>query len=376
MLEVLITDAYATPALLTRRWLPASLRARLAARHADGLPADRVQSLWETTIVEHVRHGLGFSKRETWLKLDGRFGDAAAAAARRTGANLLIYSPHAWEAFTARYSHAPTRVLFQYHPHPALESRVIEEDRRRFPGFGESFTEGRSGAVAAHVNREGDSWRHADAIICSSAFTRRSLVEAGCDERRCHVIAYGIDLPASTPVMPDRRGFQALFVGSAGQRKGLHHLLMAWQHASLPADSRLTIVSRVVDDGVRRLACRVRGVEICEGLPASDRDALYARSHVMAMPSLVEGFGQVYLEALAHGCPVLGTPHSALPELGGAADGIFVVPPGAVDHLTAELERLARLLPNEPRLRTAARATAARYPWSAFRHRVRDVAVQ
>ena len=376
LLEVLITDAYATPSLLAQWWLPKSLQARLAGRQAAGLPADRVQSLWETTVVEHTRHALGFSKRQTWLKLDGRFGEAAAAAARQTRANLLMYSPYAWEAFTARYAHAPRRVLFQYHPHPDLESKVIEEDRRRFPGFGESFADGHGGTASdAQVNRERESWRHADAIICSSAFTRRSLIEAGCDARICHVIPYGIDVPAEPSISPKTTGFEVLFVGSGGQRKGLHHLLLAWQRASLPADSRLTIVSRAIDHGIRRLAEEGRGIQIRERLGAADRDALYSHSHVMAMPSLVEGFGQVYLEALAHGCPVLGTPHSGLPDLGGEADGIFVVSPGDIDQLTAKLETLARRLPAEPSVRTAARATAARLPWSTFRRRVREVAV-
>jgi glycosyltransferase involved in cell wall biosynthesis len=224
------------------------------------------------------------------------------------------------------------------------------------------------------LNRERESWRHADAIICSSAFTRRSLVEAGCDENRCHVIPYGIDVPAASGARPQPHGFEAVFVGSGGQRKGLHHLLLAWQRASLPPHSRLTVITRAIDRGIARLAREVRGVEILENLSAADRDAFYARSHVMVMPSLVEGFGQVYLEALAHGCPVLGTAHSALPDLGSEADGIFLVSPGDVDQLTAKLEALARRLPAEPNLRAAARATAARLPWSAFRRRVREVA--
>ena len=375
LLEVLITDAYATPSL--QQWLPASVGARLANRRAEGLPPERVHSLWDTTLVEHTRHALGFSRRETWLKLDGRFGEAAATAARRTRANLLIYSPYAWEAFTARYAHAPRRVLFQYHPHPDLEARLIADDRRRFPEFGESFTDGYGGgASAAQLDRERESWRHADAVICSSRFTRRSLVEAGCDAGRCHVIPYGTDMPVEAPVMPDSRGFEALFVGSGGQRKGLHHLLLAWQRAALPADSRLTIVSRAIDRGIRGLAAGTRGVEIRDGLTAVERNASYARSHVMVMPSLVEGFGQVYLEALAHGCPVLGTANSALPDLGGEQDGIFMVAAGDLDQLVAQLETLARRLPAEPQLRHSARAVAARLPWSLFRQRVREVATQ
>ena len=85
------------------------------------------------------------------------------------------------------------------------------------------------------------------------------------------------------------------------------------------------------------------------------------------MPSLVEGFGHVYLEALARGCPVLGTANTALPDLGTEADGIFVSAAGDVDALRSELERLAQLLPNDRKRRAAARATAERYPWRAFR---------
>lgn len=372
LLDTLITDAYATPAAMRQSWLPARWRAKLAERRAEGLSPEQVQALWGTTLLEHTRHVLGFSPRQTWLKLDQRFGEAAAERARRTGANLLLYSPYAWSAFTATYSHAPRRVLFQYHPHPDLEARIIAHDRKHFPGFGESFSD--EADTEQPIGRERDAWRHADAIICSSTFTRRSLIEAGCDERVCHVIPYGIDVPPEPPATAIDRPFEALFVGSGGQRKGLHHLLLAWQRALLPPDSRLTLVCRVIDRGIEELASATRGVEIRRDVGAAERDALYARSHLMVMPSLVEGFGQVYLEALARGCPVLGTPNTALPDLGSEVDGIFLVPAAEVAQLTARLETLAAWLPGHPELRAAARAAALRFPWTTFRRRVREVA--
>ena len=79
------------------------------------------------------------------------------------------------------------------------------------------------------------------------------------------------------------------------------------------------------------------------------------------MPSLVEGFGQVYLEALAQGCPVLGTSNTGLPDLGDEVDGIFVTPPGRVEELRAQLEHLARTLPTRRGLRSAARLCASRF---------------
>lgn len=374
LLDTLITDAYATPAAMRQPWLPQRLRATLAGRQAVGLPPERVRALWGTAALEHTRHALGFSPRRTWLKLDRRFGEAAARQARRSRANLLIYSPYAWEAFTASYRHSPRRVLFQYHPHADLEARIISEDRRQFPGFGESFS-GEADAAEPLTAREREAWRHADAIICSSAFTRRSLIEAGCDERICHVIPYGIDLPATPPAAASDGPFEALFVGSGGQRKGLHHLLLAWQRGSLPRGSRLTLVCRVIDRGVQELAASIPGVQVRRDADAAERDALYARSHLLVMPSLVEGFGQVYLEALARGCPVLGTAHTGLPDLGGESDGVFLVPPGDVAQLTATLAELASSIPGRTGLRSAARTTASRFPWATFRRRVREAAM-
>lgn len=374
-LQTLITDAYDTPQ--AQRWsrlLPAGTRQKLRERRADGLPPERVQCLWSTTIQEHIRHRMGFSRRATWLKLDRQFGEAAAAEARRTRTHLLIYSPYAWEAFTARYSHQPRRVLFQYHPHPVLEARLLDDDGQRHPGFGESFTHGAGDAIDDELlMRERDSWRHADAIICSSSFTRRSLVEAGCDASLCHVVPYGVD-PSSLP--PHGRApasFNALFVGSGGQRKGLHHLLMAWQRAKLPADSTLTLVCRVIDRRIAALASTISGVRSIGGATAGELEALYANSALFVMPSMVEGFGHVYLEALARGCPVLGTPNTALPDLGGEADGIFVTDAGNVEMLGGVLERLAEMLPANDGVRAAARATAERYPWAAFRSGVWSV---
>jgi glycosyltransferase involved in cell wall biosynthesis len=374
-LETLITDAYATPMLSSvATLLPGAVRDKLRERRAEGLPANRVRSLWGTTILEHARHRLGYSKRVTWLKLDRRFGEAAAEEARRTRAHLLMYSPYAWEAFTASYAHQPHRVMFQYHPHPTLERRLLAADAARYPEYGESFAEGHDEALPDElVNRERDSWQHADAIICSSSFTRRSLVEAGCDESRCHVVPYGVELRTPRRDAAARGPFRALFVGSGGQRKGLHHLLLAWQRASLPESSRLTLVCRVIDRGIRELAAATPGVEIAAAASAAELDDQYARSTLFVMPSLVEGFGHVYLEALAQGCPVLGTANTCLPDLGSESDGIFLVSPGDVDGLSSTLERLAARLPEAQELRASARAAAERYPWRVFRSRVRDV---
>jgi hypothetical protein len=373
LLDQFITDAYATRLVrAATRFAPGALRAKIDFRSEPGIPMERVRCLWGTTVIEHLRHRTGYAPMATFNKLDRNFSWAAARRAAQTRSHLFLYSPYAWEAFTARYPHTPHKVLFQYHPHPEMEQRILAADSTQHPSMGESFSGTPFGQVPGELlRRERDCWKHSDLIFCASTFTKRSLLEAGADEAKCRVVPYGIDLPAVAKDLSPTEAFQVVFVGSGGQRKGLHHLLLAWQKAALPASSKLTLVCRAIDREIERLAAATARVEIIRGLPQGQLNALYARSSLFVMPSLVEGFGQVYLEALAQGCPVLGTANTGLPDLGGEAEGVFLVSPGNVCELAGQLERLAGLLLNNSLLRKAARGCAAKFTWPAFRKSVR-----
>jgi glycosyltransferase involved in cell wall biosynthesis len=369
MLEQFITDAYAGKTFRSiARMLPKGLRQKVRSRYEPSLPELPVRSLWSSTAIEYLRHRLGCAPSVTFAKLDRQFGLAVADRARKGNSNLLIYSHYAWEAFTQRYQHIPKKVLFQFHPHPDSEHHILLRDSAKYPFVGRSFEEEAGQHVSDDLKkRTRDSWKYADLILCASSFTRRSLLEVGADPGRCKVIPYGIDLPhvnvRSVPL--DR--FTALFVGTGTQRKGLHHLLLAWQRAHLPADSRLTLVCRSIDSAIASLAERTRNVHLIRGLAGDDLKRLFKDSSVLVMPSLVEGFGQVYLEALAYGCPVLGTPNTGLPDLCDGNDPIWQVEPGQIDELVSTLEFLSRKLPGDSSVRRRAQACAARWPWGRFR---------
>jgi len=54
-------------------------------------------------------------------------------------------------------------------------------------------------------------------------------------------------------------------------------------------------------------------------LPDDEVVALYQNAFCFVLPSLYEGFGITILEAMSHGCPVITTYASSLPEVGGEA---------------------------------------------------------
>ena len=112
-LDQLITDAYAGPALLrAAKFLPARWRSAVDFRQKPGLAPSLVRSLWGLTLVEHFRHRTGRSRAETYALIDRRYSEIAAARARETKADLLLYSPYAWEAFQRPVpAHAPAGLV-------------------------------------------------------------------------------------------------------------------------------------------------------------------------------------------------------------------------------------------------------------------------
>jgi glycosyltransferase involved in cell wall biosynthesis len=373
-LDQLITDFYAVkPFQQIAPILPETWQNKLAFRSEVGIPLERVSCLWRTTLLEHSRHHLGFSHSSTYSWLDQNFAHAAMLQAQRTKSDLLLYEPYAWEAFRASYRHTPRRVLFQYHPHTKFQDRLLTEDLKRFPFVQHSYQEETANHLSSHQQvRVRDCWQHADLILCASSFTQKTLVAAGAEPNSCEVIPYGID--AVKPLFEEAKveSFQALFVGSGIQRKGLHHLLYAWRQARLPKESLLTLVCRNLDPGIEALIHETPQVHLIRGTDVQNLRRLYLASSLFVMPSLIEGFGQVFLEALSHGCPVLGTFNTCLPDLGGEADGIFLSEVGNLDQLTNQLEYLAKWLPANPELRQKARSCAERFSFSSFRSKLRS----
>jgi glycosyltransferase involved in cell wall biosynthesis len=371
-LDQFITDFYATASARSLSVLaPRSLREKLASRFCPAIPKDRVRSLWWSTGIEHLRHAFGVSRRRTYSSIDTRYSLAARDRARNQKANLFLYSPYAWEAFTADYEHHPHKVLFQYHPHSEFERRLLAADVAEYPEVERSFREETGAGLSSEAaGRERDVWKYAHTIICASSFTRETLIAAGAEREICHVVPYGVETPDPRPEQMAGDTFQALFVGSGVQRKGLHHLLRAWKNAKLPPKSRLILVCRNIDSGIAAMIGDNPSIELRQRVAADELASLYAKSSLFVMPSLTEGFGQVFLEALAAGCPVLGTANTCLQDIGGEEDGIFSSEPGNIEQLTAELEGFGTSLGRLVSLRDAAQRCAKRFTWNRFRREI------
>lgn len=139
-----------------------------------------------------------------------------------------------------------------------------------------------------------------------------------------------------------------LFLGNVIPRKGLHTLLQAMKR--LPAaDYRLTVVGSL--DFNPGYAHRIRQLTSQLGLQAqvTFRGALadaelpgLLRSHqALVVPSQLEGFGIVYLEAMGFGLPAIAGKEGAASEIITDGENGYLVPPEEVAALADRLQQLA-----------------------------------
>ena len=176
--------------------------------------------------------------------------------------------------------------------------------------------------------REGAALGAATAIVTTSAWTRRRLVELyELPEHRVHVAEPGA--PAAEPARGTEAGEALLCVGAMSFEKGQDILLEALASiAALPW--HCTCVGSLDRDPAFAGDLRRRTLDAALGervsfpgpLTGADLDRRYGSADLLVVASRVETYGMVVTEALARGLPVVAA------EVGGVAEALGESPAG------------------------------------------------
>jgi glycosyltransferase involved in cell wall biosynthesis len=159
---------------------------------------------------------------------------------------------------------------------------------------------------------------------------------------------------------------QVLFAGHVSVRKGGHLLLQAWQRLAPRAGAELWLagpwllperIGKALPPSVRALG----------SLPQAELFRAYASASVLVFPTLLDGFGMVAAEALAHGLPVITTDRAGAADLITEGQNGFVLPAGDVDALSQRLEWCLSHPVELFAMREAAEQRARSNQWSDYR---------
>ena len=351
--------------------LPDAVKRKLMLRSVAGLRASKVKQLVTSGfggLLLDKASILPFAWRR-WLtrSADARLGRAAGQLAKQTDSVLVSYSYYGFDAFRAL---GRPDILFQMHPHPATMRHLFQQEIEHHPESAASLgMEWELALPDSDFEHLVEETRMASHFLVASSFTRDSLIEHGAPAAAIRVIPYGVDSghfhPA--PHATDLRSgpLRLLFVGRINQRKGLRYLLEALSQFA-PEQIELTICGRVLDS-MEEFSRGAIPIKLRPSVSAAELVHAYQQADLFVLPSIAEGFGQVLLEALASGLPILTTTRTAAPDL--IEDGVqgFIVEPQRADLLQ---QRIAWALEHRDELAAMgvrARTRAEHFTWQRFR---------
>ena len=203
-------------------------------------------------------------------------------------------------------------------------------------------------------------------LVCVSEHGRTVLEDRGVPAARIRVVPPGFDRlsrSAGGKATSLRDGVaRVLCVAQWIPRKGILELVRAWtlrerQGASLQLVGE-TDVDVAYTASVNAAIAAAPDASILVSGPVDDAtlEEAYSAADLFVLPSLYEGYGIVYAEALAHGLPVVACEVGPVPELVGEEAGLLVAPADV-----GALSRALDLLLTDDALRSRMSVAARRH---------------
>lgn len=189
----------------------------------------------------------------------------------------------------------------------------------------------------SQVARERLVYQNASVVFTWSAHVTRSLIEHyGMPEDRVECVGAGgnVETAADDGGHPDYTSQRILFIGREWERKGGPILVEAFK-AVREAHPEATLVVAGCNPEID-----AEGVTVLGEISPDVAREQYVRAALFCMPTRIEPFGVVFVEAQAHALPVVATRIGALPDI--VKDGVtgLLVQPDDAAGLAQAISRL------------------------------------
>lgn len=193
----------------------------------------------------------------------------------------------------------------------------------------------------SNIKRELQGYQMADRIVVPSFHTRTSFIIRGLPPEKIFRNPYGASLDIFTPVSGIKCDpFLILFVGSWCYRKGVDLLEVAMEQLAGKGFNMVHVGAKGDAPLPRAAWFHSHGA-----VDQSDLPEWYRRARCLVLPSREEGLSLVQIQAIACGCPVIGSTMSGAVDLAqmlGA--GVEVVP---VEDTAAIVQAVLRISVND-----------------------------
>ena len=199
------------------------------------------------------------------------------------------------------------------------EEQLVMEEMQRWPDWVESVEP----IPECYYERVQTEWSHASLILVNSPWSKQALVSQGVPAEKLVVVPLAYEPPHHSiqPRSRTERPLTVLWLGSVILRKGIQYLFEAARRLQ---DRQVEFIIagpvRITSKAVHSAPSNVKMIGRLTHDMASE---MYRKAHVFVLPTISDGFAITQLEAMAHGVPVIATPHCGEVVTDGV-DGLIV----------------------------------------------------
>jgi glycosyltransferase involved in cell wall biosynthesis len=177
-----------------------------------------------------------------------------------------------------------------------------------------------------------------------------------------------LNVPAVAPEQPPKKFI--MYTGSAFPHKNLERLVSAFcllkeQHEdlSLMLVGKREYHSKQLEKWAKKQPCH-SDIHFTGFIPDEELKWYYENALAYVFPSLSEGFGLPSLEAMVHGCPVVSSNSTCLPEVNGDAAVYFN--PLDIQDMAEKIDQVIADKALRTKLVTKGYENAKRFSWKKF----------
>jgi glycosyltransferase involved in cell wall biosynthesis len=295
--------------LLSTHW-----RRKLANRilQFDLLP-EKLVRIPTPELVALAKLRLGFSMEPTLQRRNQVFQKAVRNELIDRSEAIIGFDTSSWIVAERAHSLGIPFYLDQSIGHPAKKVEVFAGLRSRYPKWAEDVVDKDS----KYRQREVLEHKLSSKVVVASSFTRNSLIQNGVPAEKIVINPYGVGpgfFQAKKRSRAPGEKLRLLYLGFLGARKGLPFLIEVWNQHELHRYAEVWLAGPASPYAVEAVK-QTPGMIYREKLPHREIPELIGACDVLLFPSFYEGFGQVILEAMASGLPVITTEATAGPDI-------------------------------------------------------------
>jgi glycosyltransferase involved in cell wall biosynthesis len=194
-------------------------------------------------------------------------------------------------------------------PYWILKEKLLKEEVNLQPQW--NLTTSEISSIKKNLNKDKEILL-SDQIIVASNFSARSLKYFKKKDLNIKIIPYGCPKPIGSKINRRRinEKLKIIFAGRLVLSKGIQYLIESLYKTDLPWVLEIAGSCPEPPEQISKILSLFLKDSRCKFLGQISNDNLLERMrncHVLMLPSLYEGFGQVLLEAISCGLPVITT---------------------------------------------------------------------